>query len=239
LGGVVKAALPYQNTVEFMKANMAKLVKQDAPYETNNADAVWAGWRQFGGWWPQSGAVTLPASAPVVPAVLEVAQADFTGSPEEFPYVLYPYLSTLLSDGRGANQPWLQEAPDPVVTATWATWVEINPETAAELGLERNDLIKIITPTSMIVAIVYPYAGIRPDVVAVPIGQGHSAYGRYAKNQGANVAAILSPKTTSDGELAWGATRVKLEKLGTKRTLPVIENNVGVDASNETKHFPG
>ena len=239
LGGVVKAALPYTNTVEFMKANMAKLVGQDAPYETKSADAVWAGWRQFGGWWPQSEAVTLPASAPVVPATLEVPQADFTGSPEEFPYVLYPYLSTLLSDGRGANQPWLQEAPDPVITATWATWVEINPETAAELGLERNDVVKIITPTSMIVAIVYPYAGIRPDVVAVPIGQGHAAYGRYAKNQGANVAAILSPQTTSDGELAWGATRVKLEKLGTQRTLPVIENNVGVEAANEYGHFPG
>jgi anaerobic selenocysteine-containing dehydrogenase len=239
LGGAVKKALPYKNTVEFMQAAMAKLVKQDAPYETKNADAVWSGWRQFGGWWPQTDAVTLPASAPVVPATLEVPQADFTGSPEEFPYVLYPYPSTLLSDGRGANQPWLQEAPDPVITATWATWVEINPETAKELGLERNDLVKIITPTSMIVAIVYPYAGIRPDVVGVPIGQGHAAYGRYAKNQGANVAAILSPKTTADGELAWGATRVKLEKLGSTRTLPVIENNVGVDRSNETKYYPG
>jgi hypothetical protein len=32
---------------------------------------------------------------------------------------------------------------------------------------------------------------------------------------------------------------VKLEKLGTKRMLPVIENNVGVDTANETKYFPG
>jgi anaerobic selenocysteine-containing dehydrogenase len=239
LGGPVKEVLPYKNTVEFMKAAMAKLVKQDAPYGTKNADAVWAGWRQFGGWWPQTEAVTLPASAPVVPATLEVPQADFIGSPEEFPYMLYPYLSTLLSDGRGADQPWLQEAPDPITTATWATWVEINPETARELGLERNDVVKIITPTSRIVAIVYPFAGIRPDVVAVPIGRGHAAYGRYAKNQGANVAAILSPQITSDGELAWGATRVKLEKMGTKQILPVIENNVGVDRANETKYFPG
>ena len=73
--------------------------------------------------------------------------------------------------------------------------LRFNPATASDLGLERNDVVKIITPTSMIVAIVYPYAGIRPDVVAVPIGQGHAAYGRYAKNQGANVAAILSPQT--------------------------------------------
>jgi len=239
LGGAAKEALPYTNTVEFMKAAMAKLVTQDAPYETKNADAVWAGWRQFGGWWPRSSAVTLPAATPVVPATLEVPQADFAGSPEEYPYILYPYLSTLLSDGRGASQPWLQEAPDPMTTATWATWVEIIPETAKALGLERDDVVKLITPTSIIVAIVYPYAGVRPDVVAVPIGQGHAAYGRYAKNQGANVAAILSPKLSSDGELAWGATRVKLEKLGSRRILPVIENNVGVDAANEYGHFPG
>ena len=66
-----------------------------------------------------------------------------------------------------------------------------------------------------------------------------AAYGRYAKNQGANVAAILSLQTTSDGELAWGATRVKLEKLGAKRMLPVIENNVGVDAVQRSQAFPG
>jgi anaerobic selenocysteine-containing dehydrogenase len=239
LGGAVKQALPYENTVAFMQDAMAKLVKQDAPYDTTSAAAVWSGWRQYGGWWPQIDAITQPAAAPVVPAVLEVPQADFAGAPGEYPYILYPYPSTLLSDGRGASQPWLQEAPDPVITAMWATWVEINPETAKSLGLERQDVVKIITPTSLIVAIVYPYAGIRPDVVGVPIGQGHAAYGRYAKNQGANVAAILGTQTTADGELAWGATRVKLEKLGSRRILPVLENNVGVDAANEYGHFPG
>ena len=34
LGGVVKAAVPYANTVEFMKSAMTKLVTEDAPYAT-------------------------------------------------------------------------------------------------------------------------------------------------------------------------------------------------------------
>ncbi len=84
LGGVAKASVPYKNTVEFMKANMAKLVNQDAPYETKNADAVWAGWRQFGGWWPQTEAVTLPASAPTVPATLEVPRRTSVVRPRNF-----------------------------------------------------------------------------------------------------------------------------------------------------------
>jgi anaerobic selenocysteine-containing dehydrogenase len=239
LGGPVKEALPWKNTVEFMKAAMARLVNQDAPYETKNANAVWAGWRQFGGWWPQVNAVVTPQSAPVVPATLTVPPADFDGAIEQYPYLLYPYPSNSLGDGSGASQSWLQEAPDPMTTAVWDTWVEINPETASKLGLQRDDQVKIISPYSEIVAIVYTYHGIRPDVVAVPLGQGHSQDGRFAANHGANVAAILGSKVSGDGELAWAATRVKLEPLGRRSMLPRIENNVGVDRSNETKYYPG
>jgi len=239
LGGPVKQALPWQNTVEFMKTAMARLVTQDAPYQTKNADTVWAGWRQHGGWWPTVEDRVTPTSAPLVPATLQVPQADFDGAVGEYPYTLYPYPSNALGDGRGASQPWLQETPDPMTTAGWDTWAEINPDTASKLGLKRDDLVKIIAPESEIIAIVYPYPGIRPDVVAVPIGQGHTDLGRYARYRGANVMAILSAKTTSDGELAWGATRVRVEKVAGQRTLPVIENNIGVDAANVDKKIPG
>ena len=39
-------------------------------------------------------------------------------------------------------------------------------------------------------AILYP--AIRPDVIAIPFGQGHTGYGRYATNRGAN-PAVLNP----------------------------------------------
>ena len=47
-------------------------------------------------------------------------------------YVFAPYPSPMLSDGRGANRPWLMENPDPVTKITWQSWVEIHPDTAAE-----------------------------------------------------------------------------------------------------------
>lgn len=239
LGGPVKQALPWPNTVEFMKTALAKLARQDAPYDTRNADTIWGGWRQYGGWWPTQAAPALPKASPALPATLTVTLAEFDGNSEAYPYHLYPYPSSALGDGRGASQPWLQEMPDPMTTAMWDTWAEINPETAKELGLARDDLVKIISPHSEITAIVYLYPGIRPDVVAVPVGQGHSALGRFAKDRGANVMALLGAKTASDGELAWAATRVKLEPLGRQRVLPRLENNVGVDAANEYKKFPG
>ena len=67
---------------------------------------------------------------------------------------------------------------------------------------------------------VFIYAGIRPDVVAMPLGQGHTDYGRYASGRGSNPIQILLPETDADtGALAWAATRVKLAKTGDRVSL--------------------
>jgi anaerobic selenocysteine-containing dehydrogenase len=239
LGGAVKQALPWNNTVEFMKAATATLVGQSAPYSTKNADEVWAGWRQYGGWWPTVAPPEVPASPPKLPSSLEVPRPGFEGEGGELPYLLYPYPSVALTDGRGANQPWLQETPDPMTTASWETWVEIHPDTAARIGVKTQDKVKVISSHGEVVTTVYVYPGIEPDVVAVPLGQGHSANGRYAASRGANVLAILTSQTSEAGDWAWAATRVRLERLeGQTQVLPRIENNVGVDFARGQNRFP-
>jgi len=161
----------------------------------------------------------------------------FEGEGGDYPYLLYPYLGASLSDGRGANQPWLQEAPDPMTTASWYTWVEINPETAEELGLDHSDVVKVESPFGYIDAIVYVYPAIRPDVVAVPVGEGHSEYGRFAAGYGANVFSILPPQS-SGGQWPWASTRVRLTRLDRETVLPRIENNIGVKSAREAGQIP-
>jgi anaerobic selenocysteine-containing dehydrogenase len=238
IGGPAATALPYPNTVEFLKAQLAKLGRQPAPFNTANGETIWAGWRQYGGWWPPEEAPAYPSAAPALPAGLTVEPPTFEGNPEEFPLLLVPYPSLTLGHGAGAASSWLQEAPYPMTTANWDTWVEINPDTASELGIAMDDVVKVVTPNGQVTVIAYVFPAIRPDVIAVPLGQGHIEYGRFAKDRGANIAAILAPVTTPDGELAWGVTRARIEKLGRSRRLPRIENNAGVDAANEDEKFP-
>jgi anaerobic selenocysteine-containing dehydrogenase len=233
-----KKALPWPNTVAFMKEMTAKLVGKDAVYSTKTAENAWAGFRQYGGWWPQAEARS-PAKQVAAPAGATVPRPKPEGDPGQYPFILYPYPSTLLGDGRGADQPWLQEGPDPITTASWGTWIEINPQTAAGLGLRRDDVVKVISPHGQIEAIVYTHPGIRPDVVAIPLGQGHANFGRYANNRGANALAILAPVVAEGGDLAWAATRVRIEKTGRQQILPRIEDNVGVDFANQAEKFPG
>ncbi len=70
----------------------------------------------------------------------------------------------------------------------WNTWVEMNPETADELGIENDDVVRIVSEAGEVEAPVYLYPAIRPDTIAMPFGQGHTAYGRYAQGRGANPA---------------------------------------------------
>ncbi len=140
---------------------------------------------------------------------------EFAGDEREFPFHLLPYPSLFLYDGSLAHLPWMQEAPDPLSTAMWGSWVEINPRTAVKLGIQQGDLVEVTSAQGSFRAPALLYPGIRPDTLGVPFGQGHENYTRYASHRGANPFSILAPLTEPEtGSLAWAATRVKIARVG-------------------------
>jgi anaerobic selenocysteine-containing dehydrogenase len=194
-------------------------------YDAETLAGFWALWRQHGGWWSERDIPLEPEVTGIVQQPLPVREPEFAGDEGAFPFHLYPYPSVTLTTGQGANQPWLQEAPDPMTTARWSTWVELNPETAFQLGVTDNDVVRVKSPYGELEAAVVVYPGIRPDVVAIPVGQGHSDYGRFAAARGENPIALLAPVTDADtGALAWGATRVSVEPTGRRYTLARLES---------------
>ena len=188
--------------------------------------SFWNGVLQRGGWWDTSAKST--ARVPTPPQLPQAQEPAFgPQDPGDFLFHLMPFPSASLGDGRGAPLPWLQATPDPVATATWRTWVEINLKKADELGIREGDVVKITSPHGSIEALAFPHPAMPPDVVSIPIGQGHTAGGRFAQGRGANVLSILSPSTDSaTGALAWAATRVNIEKTGRWVRLPKFENTV-------------
>ena len=126
-----------------------------------------------------------------------------------------PYASQGLYDGSLAHLPWLQEMPDPMTSGMWCSWVEINEKKAIELGIEQGDLIEVTSTQGSVRAPAFLNPGIAPDAVAMPVGQGHTNFTRYATNRGVNPITILAPATIAEtGTLAWSATRVKIAKVG-------------------------
>lgn len=141
-------------------------------------------------------------------AAFEPTEPEFDGDGE---FTLVPWPSSNYYDGRGANKPWLLENPDSMTRVTWQSWVELHPDTARKVDVREGEIVEVHSPHGMVRAQVYVFPGIRPDTLGMPLGMGHTSYGRYATDRGFNALDVLA---ASDGQgfLPYVATKVSLTK---------------------------
>ncbi len=210
-----KAALPYADEVQLIQSKIEPLMAAgDGYYGAADLPAFWASFQQFGGWWKNLPGTATPAASGSLDKALDL-QAQPSGEGEFF---LHAYMSPVLAES-GANKPWLQEVPDPATTIMWNTWLEMNPETAHELGLHDDDVVKVISEAGEVELAIAIHKAIRPDVVAIPFGQGHTNNGRYASGRGANPANLFSAHTNAAGDVISNGIKVKIEKTGKQAPL--------------------
>jgi len=146
----------------------------------------------------------------------------------KFPYHLVTSARTGLWDGRHANLPWLQEATDQISKVVRDSWAEMHPDTAAKMGISNLELVRVTSAQGSVDVRVVLLKGVNRDAVAVPLGQGHEAYGRYAKGLGVNPLKILDATAdTKTGELAMFSTRVTVKKIGEADSLSIVRMGTG------------
>ena len=169
----------------------------------------------------QKGVIFVDAKQKVLmPKVLDLNPGEDKNRNTEYPFHLVPSPRMGLYDGRHANLPWLQESPDQITKIVWDSWVEMHPSTARKLGVDHGDIVKVVSEHGAVEAKAYLVKAIHPEAIAIPLGQGHEEYGRYAKDVGVNPLKILSPVTeNTTGELAMYATKVKISRTNKKDVL--------------------
>jgi len=187
-----------------------------------------------------SGTIALRATVSTTAAPRRIPTLTTTSG--DFFLVVYP--SPTIGMGAGTNKPWLVELPDPVTKVTWGSWVEIHPDTATRLGIDRGDIVEVKVGNAAVRAPAIPYLGVRPDVLAIATGYGHRAatdvpkfdaksttnpvqwgYGRYARNLGVNPLDLLPGGTGSTGEIVLTATKASLARVGDHVTVASTEGS--------------
>ena len=173
------------------------------PPSTEGGDA-WSEAQEKGGWWgtlPPALARPASAAAPRAGAaraqVVSFTEPQFDGDAQQYPFHFLPYSSSAFLDGSLAHLPWLQEMPDPLTSAMWSSWVEINPATAAQARHRDGDIVEVASAHGTLQAAAVLSPGIAPDIVAMPVGQGHTTFTRYASGRGENPVRSLAPLTES------------------------------------------
>ena len=171
---------------------------------------------QTNGVWTGDLPAALQANPPALTrGLVGMSAPQFDGDAGQYPLHFLPYPSTQFLDGSLAHLPWLQEMPDPLTSAMWSQWVEINPATAAEAGIADGDVVEIASAHGTVRAPAVLSPGIAPTMVAMPMGQGHTTFTRYASGRGSNPVDVLGPSIEpATGAWAWAATRVRISRVG-------------------------
>jgi molybdopterin-containing oxidoreductase family iron-sulfur binding subunit len=118
------------------------------------------------------------------------------------------YEKVTMGTGSQANNPWLQECPEPVSKACWGNYAMVSLATAKKLGLDQEielDTHEVeVTVNGKSVKlpfIVQP--GQANDTVAIAIGYGRTKAGKSANEVGANVYPFAS---VINGNIAFSNT---------------------------------
>lgn len=170
----------------------------------------------FTSMWNQSlhdGIFELPAVEAPQPVYQVTDQGQYEAPPEGgIELVLYEKIG--IGTGIHANNPWLQELPDPITKAVWDNYICIPTSYAAEHGLSNEDVVTVNGRFELPV-LVQP--GQPKDTVSIAIGYGRTGAGRVADGLGQNAYPLMN---IANGYRQMGGTPVTLEKVAGK-TYPL------------------
>ncbi|MBI4386124.1 MAG: molybdopterin-dependent oxidoreductase [Elusimicrobia bacterium] len=108
----------------------------------------------------------------------------------DFPFAMHLYAPLAFSFAEGAHLPYLQSVAGPQTQEVWETWAEMHPHTAGRSGLSDGEAIWVESRRGKIKARARVTRAAMPGVVSLPVGLGHTAYGRWAKGLGSNPLEI-------------------------------------------------
>jgi anaerobic selenocysteine-containing dehydrogenase len=112
--------------------------------------------------------------------------------------IAYPFLLVSQSLITQSTQwqgivPTLQESYGLLTHTKWMSWVEMNEQTAAGLGLHDDDLVWVESAQGKLQAVVRIYPGLWPNAVFMPPGLGHHTRVRWGRGSPEQAVVGVNP----------------------------------------------
>lgn len=128
-------------------------------------------------------------------------------------YELVIYESCCVGNGVQANNPLLQELPDPVTKAVWDHYVTVAQKDAAALGIKNDaeghtQMIKLTAGAYSVSVPALIQPGQAPGTLGLAVGYGRTQVGMVAEGIGKNAYPFISLR---NGSLSYTVSDIKVE----------------------------
>ena len=140
--------------------------------------------------------------------------AEPAGDPALYPLLLMPFETMAITNGPMANPPFMTKLLFDFQLKGNDSFVEINPETAAKIGLKEGDRVALETQLGKATVRVHLTQAALSGAVFIPTGLGHTSFDSFIKGKGVNANEILKVQQDKITGLAtWWLTRAKIFKI--------------------------
>ena len=101
------------------------------------------------------------------------------------------YEKTGIGNGAYANNPWLQELPDPVTKVCWDNYFAVLPSFAEKMGWRQGNVIEVQANGAKVKGPVLLQPGMADETIAVAVGYGRTKAGKAGDNVGFNAYPLM------------------------------------------------
>ncbi|WP_046245197.1 TAT-variant-translocated molybdopterin oxidoreductase [Hymenobacter terrenus] len=168
------------NYYKYLRSSWRAITPSDAAWDKVVHDGVATG-------------TALPPAPPMVNAALtpDAAIAQIGGAPKANGIELALYEKVGIgAGGCEANNPFLQELPDPVSKAVWGNYVAVPRKMAVDNKWEQNDVVKVTANGYTVELPILIQPGQTNGTVSIALGYGRTLAGKAGDQVGANAAPL-------------------------------------------------
>ena len=159
---------------DYMKASWSSMLPMGMSWEKFLQDGVLENTGATAGKFTSKATLTAPA----------------VGEKAAFELVVYEKVG--LGNGLQANNPWLQELPDPISKITWDNYLAVSPKDAREKGWSQGNVVAIKSGNVSAKVPVVIQPGQTPGTVSLAVGYGRTSAGKTADKIGVNAYPFVT-----------------------------------------------
>ena len=145
---------------------------------------------------------------------VERLQASSAANAGKLTAVLYEKIG--LRDGTHANNPWLQELPDPISKITWDNYACVSPKFAETTGLEEGTVVRVTSGANVIELPAHIQTGQHDNCVGIALGYGRTSAGKAGDAVGADAYPLVR---FDNGTFQYQTAGITLEKTAARVQL--------------------